>query len=163
MNTLFSRFGVLAVALAGLAVYSFATNPGLSATTLDKDPVTQAPVTQTTGSHTLEGAAVAIQSNGTFSGLSKHVTTGGVTILKTQSGYLAILESDFSLDGAPAPTLGFGNDGKFDTASEFTKLENISGAQLYQIPASINPANFNEFYVWCADFSVPLGVAKLNG
>lgn len=99
--------------------------------------------------------------SGTFEGRSKHVTTGGVSIVKTVSGYVAILESDFDLDGAPAPTLGFGKDG-FDDKTEFTKLESEKGLQVYAIPASINPADYNEFYVWCADFSVALGVAQLN-
>lgn len=103
-----------------------------------------------------------VAQSGTFEGRSDHITTGGVSILKTASGYVAVLEKDFSLDGAPAPTLGFGKDGKFDKASEFTKLESKTGLQVYAIPANVNPADFNEFYVWCADFSVPLGVAKLS-
>ena len=105
---------------------------------------------------------VSLTKSGTFKGLSKHVTKGGVSIVKTQTGYIAFLENNFSLDGAPAPTLGFGKDGKFDPQTEFTKLQNIKGAQVYAIPAGINPENFNEFYVWCADFTVPLGVAKLK-
>lgn len=108
------------------------------------------------------GKASSVKQSGTFSGLSDHITTGGVSIVKTSSGYIAILESDFDLDGAPAPTLGFGNDGAFDKATEFTKLNSIKGLQVYAIPATINPADFNEFYVWCADFSVPLGVASLK-
>lgn len=103
----------------------------------------------------------SVVQSGTFTGLSKHETSGGVSIIKTASGYIAVLESDFNLDGAPAPTLGFGN-GKFDVKTEFTKLNSIKGLQVYAIPASINPADYDEFYVWCADFSVPLGVASLK-
>ena len=103
-----------------------------------------------------------VVASGSFEGRSDHVTTGGISILKTKAGYVAVLESDFSLDGAPAPTLGFGKDGKFDEKSEFTKLNNKTGLQVYAIPASVDPSSFNEFYVWCADFSVPLGVAKLS-
>lgn len=103
----------------------------------------------------------SVIQSGTFKGLSNHVTTGGVSIIKTGSGHIAILESNFDLDGAPAPTLGFGN-GEFDTETEFTKLESIKGLQVYAIPASINPADYSQFYVWCADFSVPLGVASFE-
>lgn len=105
-------------------------------------------------------ASTVVQS-GQFEGRNKHVTTGGVSILKTASGYIAILESDFSLDGAPAPTLGFGKNG-FDKKTEFTKLESKKGLQVYRIPAGVNPADYNEFYVWCADFSIALGVASLK-
>lgn len=108
-------------------------------------------------------SATTIVSSGSFEGRSKHITTGGVSIVKTTSGYIAVLESNFDLDGAPAPTLGFGKNGNgFDKNTEFTKLKSDKGLQVYAIPASINPTDYNEFYVWCADFSVPLGVAKLN-
>ena len=107
-----------------------------------------------------ETSTTVVQS-GAFEGRSDHVTTGGVSILKTASGYVAVLESDFSLDGAPSPTLGFGKNG-FDKSTEFTKLESKKGLQIYAIPASIDPADFDEFYVWCADFSVALGVASLK-
>jgi len=103
-----------------------------------------------------------IAAHGTFEGRSDHVTKGGVSIIKTASGYIAVLESDFSLDGAPAPTLGFGNKGKFDKATEFTKLASKDGLQSYALPAGIDPSKYDEFVVWCADFSVPLGVAKLK-
>ena len=103
-----------------------------------------------------------LTAQGTFEGLSNHVTSGGVSILKTESGYVAVLEADFSLDGAPDPTLGFGNNGAFDTDTIFTKLENINGLQAYAIPANIDVSSFSEFYVWCAEFSVPLGVAALT-
>ena len=102
-----------------------------------------------------------VVKSGEFAGLNKHKTTGGVSIVKTASGYVAILEGDFSLDGAPAPTLGFGNDG-FDKKTEFTKLQSKKGLQVYAIPANIDPMNYNEFYVWCADFSLALGVSSLK-
>ncbi len=108
-----------------------------------------------------ETAQTVIVSQGTFKGRNRHVTTGTVTIVKTDAGYQAILESDFSLDGAPAPTLGFGNR-KFDKSTEFSALKSNTGRQVYDLPASINPADFSKFYVWCADFSVALGVAELK-
>ena len=102
-----------------------------------------------------------VLNSGTFEGRSNHVTTGGVSIIKTASGFVAVLEQDFSLDGAPAPTLGFGKNGKFDKATEFSELKSNTGLQAYALPANIDPSQYNEFYVWCTDFSVPLGVAKL--
>jgi len=101
-----------------------------------------------------------VVASGSFEGRSDHVTTGNFSIVRTGSGHVLVLERDFSLDGAPAPTLGFGKDGKFEASSEFTKLESKSGLQVYQLPANIDLADFSELYVWCADFNVPLGVAK---
>jgi len=109
---------------------------------------------------TIETTSKVVQ-NGVFKGRNKHETSGGVSIIKTSNGYIAVLEGDFSLDGAPAPTLGFGKNG-FDKKTEFTKLNANKGLQVYAIPATIKPENYDEFYVWCADFSVALGVASLK-
>ena len=104
----------------------------------------------------------AVVAQGQFEGRSDHVVLGSATILKTDSGHVLVLEADFSLDGAPAPTLGFGKGGKFAADTEFSLLQSKDGFQAYAIPASIDLANYDEVYVWCADFSVPLGVAKLK-
>lgn len=101
-------------------------------------------------------------ATGQFEGRNKHITTGGVSIQKNGSGYTVILENDFSLDGAPAPTLGFAKRGKFDKATEFSVLKSNTGRQVYALPASIDPTQYDEFVVWCTDFSVSLGVAKLR-
>lgn len=98
---------------------------------------------------------------GSFEGRNDHITTGDVSIVKTSKGYLAILNNNFSLDGAPAPTIGFGS-GDFDTATEFSKLENIAGTQVYTIPDNIDVNRQGEFYIYCADFKAVLGVAKLK-
>jgi len=98
---------------------------------------------------------------GTFEGRNDHITKGQVSIVRTANGYVAILDKDFSLDGAPAPTLGFGKNG-FDKSTEFAKLKSKNGLQVYAIPKNIKVEDFNEFYVWCSDFSVALGVAKLK-
>lgn len=101
-------------------------------------------------------------ASGTFTGASNHVTTGLVEIIKDGDGYIARLADDFSLDGAPDPKLGFGNDGAYDDGTTFSVLENLTGEQVYAIPASIDPSAYNEFYIWCEKFAVPLGVASLN-
>lgn len=106
-------------------------------------------------------AGSKLVAHGTFKGENKHITTGGVSILKTASGYLVVLEADFELDGAPAPTIRFGNNGK-GTSKQFSKLVNKKGHQIYTVPAGINPKDFNEFYIWCKKFDVSLGVAKLK-
>ena len=99
--------------------------------------------------------------SGTFEGRSDHVTSGGVSVLETDAGTIVVLESDFFLDGAPDPKLGFGKDG-YDASTQFTVLESNTGAQMYVVPDTIEPTDFNEFWVWCEKFDVPLGVATLN-
>ena len=107
-------------------------------------------------------AAEEILSKGTFTGKSRHKTSGSVSIVKTSNGIDVRLGSNFKLDGAPDPWLGFGKNGKYVSASEITKLKSNSGAQIYKISGPLDVSKYNEFYIWCRKFSVPLGVAKLN-
>jgi len=101
-------------------------------------------------------------ASGEFVGKSDHITTGQVTIKKVANGYLVTLGRDFSLDGAPEPSVGFGKDGTYDKSTDLGDLVSISGEQIYLIPASVDVSEYNEIYIWCDQFSVPLGVAALN-
>ncbi len=108
-------------------------------------------------------SADGITATGSFSGLSDHITTGGVSIVETAGGgTVVILDADFSLDGAPDPSVGFGIDGEYVAASDLGELTSINGLQAYLVPEGLNLADFNEVYIWCDEFSVPLGVAALS-
>lgn len=102
-------------------------------------------------------------SSGTFSGLSDHITTGAVSVVEAAGGgTVVILGADFSLDGAPDPSVGFGIDGAYVAASDLGELTSINGLQAYIVPEGLDLADFNEIYIWCDEFSVPLGVAALS-
>jgi len=111
-------------------------------------------------SNTADAGAVA---SGTFTGASDHITTGGVEVIKNDDGsHTVVLASDFSLDGAPDPRVGFGKDGKYDKATGMGLLKSLNGKQSFTVPAGVDPANYNEVYIWCLKFNVPLGVAAIN-
>ncbi len=101
-------------------------------------------------------------AQGAFEGRSDHITSGDAYIMKTTSGYALVLSDAFFLDGAPTPVLGFGNNGDYVKASQFAKLEKNKGRQTYTLPADFTPGQFNEIYVWCERFDIPLGVAALS-
>ena len=109
--------------------------------------------------HAQSGAEML--SAGSLSGRTDHITTGTVSIQRIDGKTYAVLGPDFSLDGAPDPTLGFGRNG-FVKSSEFAQLRELAGQQIYELPQDLNPADYTEFSVWCAEFSVPLGVAELS-
>lgn len=100
-------------------------------------------------------------ASGAFEGQSGHTTLGTVTIKKTSDGVVVVLESDFSFDGAPDPKLGFGNNG-YDQSTTFSALKSNKGAQTYVVPTSVDLADYNEIYVWCEQYNVPLGKARLQ-
>ncbi len=112
--------------------------------------------------YTLPSSAGEVIAKGQFEGRSRHVTTGGVMVKKDAKGAMVVLEKDFSLDGAPDPKVGFGRDGVYDSAAQLDVLKSKTGHQEYAIPASVDPSRYNEIYIWCEKFSVPLGVAKLK-
>ncbi|MEL7132044.1 MAG: DM13 domain-containing protein [Pseudomonadota bacterium] len=108
-------------------------------------------------------ASAGTVSKGTFIGASDHITTGTVEVIKNADGsHTIVLADDFSLDGAPDPRVGLGKDGHFNGNTDSGKLGNLTGAQSFVVPAGIDVSEFNEVYIWCEKFSVPLGIAKLN-
>jgi hypothetical protein len=111
---------------------------------------------------TSTNAAVTALASGPFSGRSDHVTTGTATLVKTDRGYKVVLSGDFELDGAPDPVVAVGNGERYSPSNKLGALKNRTGAQSYELPANITPANFSQVYIWCEKFSVPLGVATLG-
>ena len=110
-------------------------------------------------------AANTAQADGSgfFTGASGHVTKGGVSVVKNADGTATVtLASDFFLDGAPDPYVGFGSNGSYKKGTEVALLRSNTGKQTFVVPASIDVSNFNEVYIWCKKFSVPLGVASLK-
>lgn len=94
---------------------------------------------------------------GTFEGASNHVTTGTAELAGDQVNLLA----DFTFDGAPDPKVALGKDG-YDASTLMGPLTSNTGASSYQVPAGIDTSEYNEVWIWCERFNVPLGVAKLN-
>ena len=99
---------------------------------------------------------------GKFAGGSGHETSGSVQIIELDGAYVVRLGADFVQDGgAPDVIVGLGKDG-YSEGSNLGPLISLTGAQDYAIPAGVDPATFNEVWIWCKKFAVPLGVAKLN-
>lgn len=134
----------------------------LAAATTLYAPVTFAGTQNATPAQAVEVAENQTIASGTFSGRSDHITSGKASIVKTQSGYELVLAENFSLDGAPDPIVGFGNNDKFEIATKVSKLTSKTGTQTYQLPASFTPGEFNQVFIFCEKFNVPLGVANLN-
>lgn len=109
-------------------------------------------------SHDVTGLETA---RGQFVGASGHETTGTASVFWTGSQWVVSLGSDFSLDGAPDPVVGLGNGG-YDAASKLAPLRSDTGAQVYPLPPELDIGDYLQVYIWCEEFSVPLGVADLT-
>ncbi len=101
-------------------------------------------------------------ASGTFKGASGYSTSGSVTVVKTSDGIQVVLGEDFKFSGAPDARVGFGKNGKYDSKSHLELLRSNKGRQVYAVPASLDIDGYNEIYIWCKRFGVPLGVAKIK-
>ena len=99
---------------------------------------------------------------GTFSGRSDHITTGTAKLVKTNDGYIIQLSNDFELDGAPDPIVAVGNNETYSVENKLGALKTRTGGQSYALPDAIAAQPFTQVYIWCEQFSVPLGVATLE-
>ncbi|MDC0116137.1 DM13 domain-containing protein [Octadecabacter sp.] len=95
---------------------------------------------------------------GTFSGKAGHAASGTAEI---DGGTINLL-GDFSFDGAPDARIALGNNGAHDPATLMGLLKSNTGASSYSVPAGIDSAGYTEVWIWCEQYSVPLGVAEIN-
>ncbi len=99
--------------------------------------------------------------SGAFTGESRHETSGTGEIVILDGTATVRLASDFAFDGAPDPKVALGRDG-YDPSTILGPLASNTGAQDYRVPEGIDASAYNEIWIWCERFDVPLGVARLE-
>ena len=100
-------------------------------------------------------------ASGRFTGASGHVTSGTGGLVVQDGATWVSLAEDFRFDGAPDPKVALGRGG-YDPSTILGPLKSDSGAQSYRLPESIDPAAYDEIWIWCEQFDVPLGSARLS-
>lgn len=108
----------------------------------------------------LNGATVIESTH--FMGEGDHTVMGKVDLVKKNDVHYLVLGDDFSFDGAPDPRLGFSREDIFLPMSLFSGLNRDQGMQIYRLPASLDPKNYDEITIWCEKFRVPLAEAKFE-
>ena len=107
--------------------------------------------------------AAELVGQGSFVGASNHETSGAAKLVLQPDGTTKVeLGEDFSHDGAPDPRVGLGHAGEYDPKSDLGELKSLTGGQSYGVPSSIDLNSYDEVYIWCRKFNVPLGVAKIS-
>lgn len=97
---------------------------------------------------------------GAFSKKNNYAVTGRAELVESGNGYVVNLHDDFSFGNAPDPKIALGRDG-YDKRTLMGQLKTNKGASSYRVPAGINPDDYNEIWIWCERYNVPLAVAKL--
>lgn len=98
---------------------------------------------------------------GVLQGAGGHKASGHVEIIRSGEAAKVVFKDDFTLQDAPAPRLAWGKDG-YKHGTIFATLAKFKGAQEYSVPAGTDLGQYNEFWIWCEKFDVPLAVAKLK-
>lgn len=98
---------------------------------------------------------------GVFQGAGSHKASGHFEIVRDGASTKVVLKDDFSLQDAPAPRLAWGKDG-YKLGTIFATLAKFKGAQEYTVPAGTDLSQYNEVWIWCEKFDVPLASAKLK-
>ena len=99
--------------------------------------------------------------SGEFAGESGHKVSGTVSVESDGSTATLRFSPDFAFDGAPDPKVAFGAGG-YDPATLLGPLKGDTGEQVYEIPASLDLTAYNEVWIWCEEFAVPLGMARID-
>lgn len=93
---------------------------------------------------------------------SFHEARGTVSLIKTRNKYFVRFESDFETTNGPDLFVHFGKDGAYVGEARLGVLKGNIGGQNYEVPANLNPGDYNEVWIWCRAFSVPFGSAQLE-
>lgn len=101
-------------------------------------------------------------SSGNFTGLAGHNAEGTAKLLKIGEEFYIRFEDDFKVTNGPDLFVHFGKDGQYSATARLDSLKGNIGGQNYKVPAELNPADFNEVWIWCRSFSVPFGKAQLK-
>ncbi len=91
-----------------------------------------------------------------------HKTSGTAQLIKIGEKYFVRFENDFKTINGPDLFVYFGKDGKYVAEAKLGALKGNVGSQNYEVPANLNPADYNEVWIWCRAFFVPFGKAVLR-
>ena len=92
-----------------------------------------------------------------------YIKSHGVSVIENGNGTASIvLETAFAANRAPNMRLYLGRDGVANPSVNLGTVAKIRGLQVFEAPASINLAEFNELHILNADDGTSLGVAPLK-
>ena len=105
--------------------------------------------------------AQEVVARGTFEEAGGHDASGGVELRRAGEDYEVVFADDFRLGRAPDPYVAFGSVETYADGTDFAVLESRRGAQSYAVPDGLDPTEHEAVWLWCREFAVPLGVARL--
>jgi hypothetical protein len=110
----------------------------------------------------LRAQELRVLRQGAFTGASGHATAGSAAIVEQDGRFYVSLGGDFDHDGtAPDAKVAMGAGG-YRRETLLGPLKSAKGAQSYAIPEGLDPAAYDQVWIWCERYGVPLGLAELE-
>lgn len=100
--------------------------------------------------------------SGSFRGIKGETVSGKGSIVTFQGVNFLRLDETFNSTNGPDLYVGFGNNDMVDKTTLFARLKATSGGQNYEIPSDIDPAAYNQIYIYCKIYNHGYGIADLN-
>jgi len=111
-----------------------------------------------------KAASIRTTARGAFVGDGSHVSSGTAEVFRQNKQWFIRLGPDFNLDGGPDPKVGLGNKarGGYQPGTILGKLTSFQGEQVYALAPGLDIGDYDQVYIWCERFSVPLAHANLT-
>ncbi len=104
-----------------------------------------------------------VTAKGTFVGTQKFQVTGTTKVFRQNGQWFVKLASDFSESGAPDPKVALGNKaaGGYQEGTILGLVE-ANGESVYALKPGLDIGDYDQVWIWCERFSVPVGHADLT-
>lgn len=109
---------------------------------------------------TFDASTSTLVKSGTFVGVA-HAVSGKASVYEKSGAFIVLLES-FSTENGPDLKVYLSSDEK---ASNYVKLGNLQstmGRQSYNVPSGTDVNKYSYVHIWCEQFTVNFGEAKLQ-
>jgi hypothetical protein len=118
------------------------------------------PATPPSASNTFDSTKAQLLKKGTFVGLDG--PTSGRASLYDQSGTKYVVLYPFESHSGPDLYVYLAKDIDAADYIRISKLQAISGFQVYKVPASFTPSDYNYIHIWCQMYSVDFARAEIK-
>jgi len=113
--------------------------------------------------YTIMVGGMEMTRTGMFQGLNGYNVSGTAALELNPAGNTLLFDTDFSSQNGPGLFVYLSpNANNVSGGVSLGNLKATSGAQSYDIPGSVNPADFEYVIVYCQPFGVPFGNAQLQ-
>ena len=143
---------VIIAATAALALAGCANNSSSGGSNY-----ASAPAASSKASKTLTTA------RGSFVGDGKFTVTGTTEVFRENGQWFIRLGPGFSESGAPDPKVALGNKGRGGyVPGTILGLIQANGESVYALKPGLDIGDYDQVWIWCERFNVPIGHANLT-